>query len=209
MEDKIYVNTQSSIFIDWDKKIYIDPYKISKNYNDADFIFLTHSHYDHFSKVDMEKVINDKTKIVCPFSMKNEVLDLGFSNEVIAVMPGDEIEVDSILISAVHAYNIDKDFHKKSYGWVGYIIMLDDVRIYIAGDTDSNPDIADIKCDIALVPIGGVYTMNVMEAAEFINSIKPKVVIPIHYGSIVGEKSYQDTFKEMVNEDIKVMIKLF
>ena len=141
--------------------------------------------------------------------MKNDISELELLNEIIFVMPGDEIEVDNIPISVVYAYNTNKDFHKKSYGWVGYIIIIDGVRIYVAGDTDNNPDIANVKCDIALVPIGGVYTMDVREAAEFVNAIKPKVVIPIHYGSIVGLENYHDTFKEMVDKDIKVVIKLF
>ena len=166
-------------------KIYSDPFKIKEYLKDADVILITHSHYDHFSPEDIIKKEN-----------------------VVVVSPNNTYNILDILICTIPAYNTNKKFHLKENDWVGYILELENKKIYIAGDTDITEENKNIKCDIALVPVGGTYTMTYFEAAELINTIKPEKAIPIHYGDIVGKKEDAINFKENVNNSIKVEIQI-
>ena len=194
----IEINCHSSIKISEGKTIYIDPFKIEKEMHDADIIFITHDHYDHYSPEDVEKVASNKTIIVAPKTVKA----LSEMRNVILVEPNNKYEVEGIKIETVPSYNINKAFHPKENEWVGYIIEIEGTRYYIAGDTDITPENKQVKCDIALIPVGGTYTTNFKEAAELANIIKPKIVIPTHYGSIVGEKEDGEKFKELINPEI-------
>ena len=183
--------------------IYFDPFKIDKFYNDADIIFITHNHYDHYSEEDIKKVMKDDSFIVIPYDLEESVLNLGFKkNNVIKVKPNQQYEVLNIVFKTIPAYNIDKNFHLRSYDWIGYIININNFTYYIAGDTDKTLENSSVLCDVAFVPIGGTYTMNYLEAAELINEIKPKMVVPIHYGVIVGSREDAIKFKNLINKDI-------
>ena len=130
--------------------------------------------------------MNEDTKIVVPYGIYEKVSSLGFKDEnILEVNPDEEKTVDGVKFETVAAYNVNKKFHPKENGWVGYIIETDGLRYYIAGDTDITEEAKNVKCDIAFVPVGGTYTMNAEEAAELVNVILPKAAIPIHYGSIV------------------------
>lgn len=207
MLDNLKVLCHSSIKINKGKKIYFDPFKINENYKDADIIFITHDHYDHYSEEDIEKIRRDDTVFVIPESLKDNLLNLGIKEENInTVLPNKEYKIQDIRCETVPAYNINKHFHPKENNWVGYIIELDGVRYYIAGDTDITPENRKVKCDVALIPIGGTYTMNYKEAAELVNEIKPKIAVPTHYGSIVGTKQDSIEFAKLVDSEIKCMI---
>ena len=210
MLENIQVLTHSSIKISKNKIIYIDPFNIEKNYNDADIIFITHSHYDHYSEKDIEKVRKENTFFVVPEDVKDELLQKGISIEkIISVKPNYVGEILDINFEAIPAYNVNKKFHPKENNWVGYIIEIDGVRYYIAGDTDINEDNLKVKCDIAFVPVGGTYTMDYKEAAQFVNQIKPKIAVPIHYGSIVGTLNDAEQFISLLDENIegKILMK--
>jgi len=204
----IIVNTQSSIKISGSKIIYFDPYKINDKFNDADIVFITHDHYDHLDIDSLNNVINDNTKIVIPSSIVNSLLDLNIDNELILVEPNNNVDVDDIKVKTLRSYNIGKRYHPKENNYVGYIVELDNKKYYVMGDTDINEDINNIECDILFIPIGGTYTCDYKEAAEYVNRIKPDIVIPIHYGSIVGDISLGEEFKKLVNSDINVILKL-
>ena len=196
------INCHSSIKISKGKIIYIDPYRIEKEVHDADIIFITHDHYDHYSEEDIEKVMKEDTIIVAPKTAKifNKI-----KNKV-EVIPNEKYEIHVIKIETIPAYNIKKQFHPKSNEWVGYILEIEGKRYYIAGDTDITQENQQVKCDIAFVPVGGTYTMDYKEAAELINIIKPKIAIPMHYGSIVGTKQDAENFKKLLNPEIKCEI---
>ena len=198
----IEINCHSSIKISKEKIIYIDPFKIQKEIHDADIIFITHEHYDHYSPEDIEKIEKQDTIIVAPKIVKA----LSKMKNVIMVEPNKTYEVNGIKIETLPSYNTNKQFHPKESGWVGYIIQINNTRYYIAGDTDITPEIKQVKCDVAFVPVGGTYTMTYEEAAELVNIIKPKIAIPTHYGSIVGTKEDGDKFKELVNPETECMI---
>lgn len=195
----ININVQSSIKIG---NIYFDPFKIEDYPKDARIIFITHSHYDHFDYDSIEKIENENTVFVIPndSSIKERLKD----RKIFVVEPNREYIIDDIKFKTVPAYNINKSYHKKEYGWVGYVVYLDKIY-YIMGDTDNIKEARDIKCDYLFIPIGGTYTMNYEEAAELTNIIKPKIVIPTHYGSIVGDKDDYEKFIKLVNNSIKTI----
>lgn len=210
MLENIEVICHSSIKINKGIIIYFDPFKIEKKYNDADIIFITHDHYDHYSEEDIDKVIKNNTIIVSPVDLLEKLLNKGLKKEnIISVKPYEDYNIKNLKFSTIPAYNIDKQFHPRKNNWVGYLIELEEITYYIAGDTDITEDNKKIKCDVAFVPIGGTFTMNYQEASELINTIKPKIVVPIHYGSIVGTKEDAINFKKLINPEIecKILIK--
>ncbi len=202
--NEITVNTQSSIRIENDGKvIYFDPFKIESEVHDADVIFFTHEHYDHYSKEDYLKVSKNDTIYVMPKSMGSD-----FDDIAILLNPNDKTHILGMLVEANRAYNLNKPYHPYDNDWLGYKVDLKGYSIYVCGDTDYIPELENIKCDILFVPIGGKFTMDYKESANFVNDIKPKKVIPIHYGSIIGNESDFDKFKELINKDIEVLKKL-
>lgn len=210
MLNNIEVLCHSSIRMDKEKIIYVDPFHIKENYKDADIILITHSHYDHFSEKDIEKVRKADTKIYLTEDYVENARQLGFSeNKIIGVKPNQTYYEGNMEINTVPAYNVNKQFHPKENNWVGYILKIDGISYYIAGDTDITEENKKIKCDVAFVPVGGTYTMTAKEAAELVNIIKPKVAIPIHYGDIVGTKEDATTFVNSLENGIesKILIK--
>ncbi|MBQ7105602.1 MAG: MBL fold metallo-hydrolase [Bacilli bacterium] len=189
------------------KVIYVDPYKIKDNYNDADIIFITHNHYDHFSKEDILKVKKDSTKIVITEDLYSDTLELGFKDlDIMKVIPNNNYSFADINFSTIRSYNTNKEFHPKENNWVGYKFLFDNYTYYVVGDSDITEESKLVKCDVLFIPIGGVYTTDYKEAAELTNIINPKVVVPVHYGVIVGEKEYASMFKKLVNSSIKCEI---
>ena len=207
MLENIEVLCHSSIKFYKEKVIYIDPFKIDKNYNDADIIFITHDHYDHYSDDDIDKIKKDDTVIVAPEELLTKLLRKGFRQDyIIIVEPNEKYIVESIKFETVPAYNTNKQFHPKENGWVGYIIEIKGIRYYIAGDTDITEENKKVKCDVAFVPVGGTYTMDFKEAAYLINEIKPQVTVPIHYGSIVGTNQDATDFSKLLHPEIECII---
>lgn len=189
------------------KVIYVDPYKIKDNYNDADIIFITHNHYDHFSREDILKVKKDSTKIVITEDLYSDTLELGFKDlDIMKVIPNNNYSFADINFYTISSYNTNKEFHPKENNWVGYKFLFDNYTYYVVGDSDITEESKLVKCDVLFIPIGGVYTTDYKEAAELTNIINPKVVVPVHYGVIVGEKEYASMFKKLVNSSIKCEI---
>lgn len=202
------VNCQSSIKITGEKIIYFDPLKVEESH-DADLILITHSHWDHFSKEDILKIKKETTKIIAPKDSKEEILTLGFTeSNIYIVEPDEEFSLHGILIKTVPAYNKSKTFHPKENKWLGYVVKIEDTIYYVMGDTDALEENKNITCDVLCIPIGGTYTMNATEAAEFTNILNPKKVIPIHYGLVVGTKDDLDTFKQLLNKKIEIEEKI-
>ena len=207
MLENIEVLYHSSIRINKEKTIYIDPFKIDRNYNDADIVFITHDHYDHYSEEDIDKVINENTTIIIPDELLTKLLRKGINkNAIITVEPNKNYMVQGIKFETISAYNTNKTFHPKENGWVGYIIIINGIRYYIAGDTDITEENRKVKCDVTFVPVGGTYTMDFKEAAMLINEIKPKIAIPTHYGSVVGTKQDATDFIKLLHPEIKGII---
>jgi L-ascorbate metabolism protein UlaG (beta-lactamase superfamily) len=183
-----------------EKVIYTDPFKIRKE-DAADIILITHEHYDHCSPEDIRKISGPNTVVVAPADCAAKL-----KGSVKVVRPGDVAEVSGIRIEAVPSYNTNKQFHTKDRGWVGYIFTISGQRIYIAGDTDYIPEMKTFRADIALLPVSGTYVMTAEEAAQAALAIKPKIAIPMHYGSIVGSKDDAYRFSELLKGKVTVEI---
>ncbi len=154
MLENVEVLCHSSIRINKDKIIYIDPFKIDKNYNDADIVFVTHDHYDHYSEEDIDKVLKEGTTFIVPEELLTKLLVKGYNkNDIITVEPGQQYMVQGIKFETIPAYNTNKQFHPKENEWLGYIIEIKGIRYYIAGDTDITEENKKVKCDVALVPV--------------------------------------------------------
>ncbi len=194
------------------KIYYVDPFDLkAKNLEEADIIFITHAHYDHFSQSDIQKILKDDTVLVATPDIL-EKIDIENERKV-SVEPNKSYAVKGFSFSTVPAYNNHPDklnFHPKSNNWVGYIFELNGNKIYHAGDTDFIEEMKPLKSlhlDIAMLPIGGTYTMEVVEAATAANVICAKITIPMHYKNLLREKSEdaEEKFKNQVTNS-KVVI---
>jgi len=189
------------------KVIYIDPYNIREGLPKADVVLVTHSHYDHCSFADLEKIIKPGTRLLITADCQSKVTRFTIPVRIEIVEPNMEVDLGTLKVATVPAYNIDKHFHPKDEGWIGYIVKMNGVIIYHTGDTDFIPEMQKLtgykqqnKKFVALLPIGGRFTMSVEEAIEAAKLIKPDLAIPMHWGSIVGSEDDAKEFKELCTE---------
>jgi L-ascorbate metabolism protein UlaG (beta-lactamase superfamily) len=180
--------------------IITDPYQL-KERKPANVILITHSHFDHLSLEDIEKVREKESVFVATADC---VEQLGPGTKVIA--PGQRIDLgNGVIVEAYPAYNVDKDFHPKANGWVGYVVEVGGRRVYIAGDTDRIPEMKGIRCDVAFLPVGGTYTMTAEQAAAAAKDISPKLAVPMHWGNIVGTRADAERFVELCECEARLM----
>ena len=181
--------------------IYTDPYVLSDTMPKADIILVSHDHYDHCDSEKIKEIQKEDTVIICTTACGRKLV-----GKTQLISAGKTLEVRGVKIKAVPAYNINKSYHPRGLG-VGFVFTLDGTTIYHAGDTDFVPEMKDIHTDIALLPIGGIYTMDENEAAKAAEVIKPKIVIPMHYGTLPQTMGNPQKFKELItNPNIEVRI---
>ena len=192
------------------KTVIIDPFKIKAIPEKADILLISHEHFDHLSLDDIKKVTTEKTTIVTIPACKKELSGVK-AHEIRTVKPGDKVTLGDISVEAVPAYNLNKfrepgkPFHPKEDGKVGFVVSVKGVRVYHAGDTDPIPEMKSIKTDIALLPVSGTYVMTPEEAAEAAGMIRPKLVIPMHYGAIVGSEDDARKFKQLTSYPVQIL----
>ena len=199
-----WLNHHAAFRIVGSRKIYIDPWEIDE-FEDADVILITHSHHDHCSAEDVEKLRGENTEIVaaadCAVKFKGAR----------PLKPGESIKVNGVMVEAMPAYNLTRfrspgvPYHPKNMNWVGFVVEMDGLRIYYAGDTDKIPEMEKVKADVCLLPVGGTYTMDAVEAAEAANLINPKIAIPMHWGKIVGSEEDAKLFSSKAKVEVRIL----
>jgi L-ascorbate metabolism protein UlaG (beta-lactamase superfamily) len=183
----------------------IDPFKVDVA-RQADIILITHPHHDHCSVQDIARLAKPTTVIVTESESAEKLSAADLPGEIRVVKPGDSLTVAGIGIEAVPAYNLDKQFHPKEKQWLGFIVTIDGVRVYHAGDTDMIPEMDDLAVDIALLPVSGTYVMTAAEAVAAAKRIKPKTAIPMHYDSIVGTQADAKSFKDSLTGICEILV---
>ena len=182
----------SSFRLDGSPTVYFDPWKVPINSPPADLILVTHEHYDHCSPEDVTTVRQESTIVIA-----NPTAAKMLKGPVTVLRPGEQAKVVGVDVEAVPAYNIGKRFHPRDADRVGYVVNVRGVRLYHTGDTDHVPEMADLECDIALLPVSGTYVMTSDEAVAAARSIQPRVAVPMHYGAgVVGTKADADRFRD-------------
>jgi L-ascorbate metabolism protein UlaG (beta-lactamase superfamily) len=204
MAENIFWLGHDSFRLKGEKVVYIDPWKIAPNAEKADLVLVTHEHRDHFSPDDIARISHADTIIVAPQSVAAK------SNlQIHIVKPGDKVTLHGVSIEVVPAYNLNKQFHPQAAGHVGYIVTLGGKRIYHAGDTDVIPEMAQIRCDIALLPVSGKYVMTAREAVQAAHTLRPALAIPMHWGDadVVGTRADAEEFKRLAQVPVEILDK--
>ncbi len=176
--------------------IYTDPFRLQEAPHDADLILVTHDHYDHLSTEDIGKLAKPGTQLVMPEGASGELPEQ--ITGVFFVRPDESYEIDGVRFSTVASYNINKPFHPREKGWVGYVIECGGKRYYVAGDTDATPEAEAVQADVAFLPVGGTFTMTAEEAATLALSMNVPCAVPVHYAVIVGEQDDADRFNALI-----------
>lgn len=202
---KISINCHSSICLD--ERIYIDPYKVGEGQRKADIIFITHPHYDHLDKLSIVRIMTNRTVFVCPIDCVLPLMEIGVKpSQIVEVEPNQEFDVLDVGVKTFPAYNTLSKYHERKNNWVGYELEVEGVKCLICGDSDRTDELMKRKCDVMFVPIGGTYTMDAKEAAKLVNAVMPKLVIPVHYLEIVGNKEDEKQFIDGLDKKIKCKI---
>jgi len=191
----------ASFKIEGKSKVYIDPWKIEEK-DEADLILITHSHYDHLSPEDIAKIQGKKTSILAPLDATGKL-----RGYVRGVKPGESLSLKEMNLQIIPAYNLGKPYHPKGNNWVGYLLEMEETSVYHSGDTDFIPEMGKINPYLALLPIGGTYTMGVEDALKAVQSLNPHLVIPMHYGEIVGTLDDAQRFARQCPVQVKVLAK--
>jgi len=195
--------------------VYIDPYKLtSEQIEPADYIFITHGHFDHCSVEDLQKIISEKTIVVASEECRQTLVGL-LVRKIYYLKPGSNLNFGSLSVQAVQAYNIDKFkepallFHLPEGDGLGYVLETLGARIYHAGDTDCIPEMAELKnIDIACLPVSGTYVMTAEEAAKAATVIQPKMAIPMHYGAVVGSVQDAEKFRQLLQKEKNINVQI-
>ena len=180
--------------------VYIDPWKLQAADHDASLVLVSHSHYDHFSAEDIAKVTGPQTKVITTPDVADQLANAA------VLAPGQTAQLSGISITGIAAYNPNKQFHPRTNNWLGFVVEMDSKRIYYAGDTDIVSEMESLtNIDLALLPVGGTYTMDAAEAAEAIARIQTRMALPYHWGDIVGSQDDAQKLADLTSADVTIL----
>lgn len=180
-------------------EIHVDPWAVPEP-GPADFILLTHPHFDNFSEEDIDRLRGPGTVVVAPASMKKQI-----SGADHFLRPGDLLQLEALDILAVPAHNVEKRFHPQEAGWLGYVFTVDGVTFYHAGDTDYLEAMNTLRCDVAFLPCNGLYTMDAEAAARAGQACGARVVVPIHWGDAVGSRADAEQVAAFFPGEVRIL----
>ncbi|ROQ93565.1 MBL fold metallo-hydrolase [Desulfosoma caldarium] len=199
--EKIHWLGHDAFRVDGSKILYFDPYEIQGGPS-ADVILISHEHFDHCSPQDVAKIQQPQTVIVTDAASARKL-----SGNVRVVRPGDRLDLDGVLINVLPAYNVNKKFHPKAAGMLAFVVTMDGISYYHAGDTDLIPEMSGLQVDIAFLPVSGTYVMDAQEAVQAAKMISPKMAaIPMHYGAIVGSEQDAQRFQKALEGLVHVVL---
>jgi L-ascorbate metabolism protein UlaG (beta-lactamase superfamily) len=207
MLENIHWLGHDSFRIDGSVTVYVDPWKLPAGQPAAGLILVTHDHFDHLSLPDIEAIAGPDTVVVGPASVTAQVSGLA----TVTLTPGESAKVAGVEVLAVPAYNVDKfrapgqPYHPRESGGVGYVVAVDGVRYYHAGDTDAVPEMAEVHCEVALLPVGGKFTMTWEEAAEACELIDTEAAVPMHYGEVIGDIRDAEKFRDHCRVPVTIL----
>jgi L-ascorbate metabolism protein UlaG (beta-lactamase superfamily) len=191
--DHLHWIGHDSFRLDSPSMLYIDPWRLPEGSPAADIILVSHEHHDHFSPEDIARILKPGTQLLASAGVAEK-----FGSQADVLNPGDGRSLGAVKIESVPAYNLEKPFHPRAANHLGFIIEIAGERLYFAGDTDLIPEMDDIECDIALLPVSGTYVMDVDEAVRAVGVLMPQVAIPMHYGAgVVGTEADAARFQEL------------
>ncbi len=191
------------------KTVILDPFQTKGNYK-ADLLLISHEHYDHLSEDDIRRFSDDSTTILAPKICEAPLRAI--RTKKLFMEPGSTDELEGVKVEAIPAYNIDKFrspdkvFHPREDKKLGYVVTLDGVRFYHAGDSDSTPEMRALDVDVAFLPVSGTYVMTAEEAAGAAKTMRTKVAVPMHYGKGIGTIADAERFKRLVGPAREVQI---
>ena len=190
----------ASFQISGKKTVYIDPWKIDGEPHDGDLVLVSHSHFDHFSEEDIRSVLKEGGTVI---GSKDVVEELGYGR---GLSPEETMDFEGVSIEGVAAYNVEKEYHPKENGWLGFVVAMDGKRLYYAGDTDSVEEMKSLEnIDLALLPVGGNFTFGPEEAAEAVNAFSPKKALPYHWGDVIGNRKDAQKFGKKSNVPVEIL----
>ncbi|MFW6344249.1 MAG: MBL fold metallo-hydrolase [Sediminispirochaetaceae bacterium] len=190
----------ASFLLSGKKTVYIDPWKIDGEPHDGDLVLISHTHYDHFSLEDIRSVLKEDGEVV---GSEDAVQELSFGK---GLKPGESLEIGGIKVTGIAAYNVEKEFHPKENGWLGFVVELEGARIYYAGDTDAAEEMKGLSdIDLALIPVGGNFTFGPEDAAEAVKGFSPKKALPYHWGDVVGNRKDAQKFGKKAGVPVEIL----
>ena len=193
--------------LDGSSTIYIDPWKLPAGARPADLILVTHDHFDHFSAADIASIGSAGTTLIGPAAVTDQTSGL----TTVTLAPGEAATVGGVTVTAVPAYNLDKfrgpgePYHPREAGYLGYVVEMDGLRVYHAGDTDAIPEMSDVRCNVALLPVGGTYTMTADEAAAACDALGAATAVPMHFADLVGTQADAERFRELCGIPVTIL----
>lgn len=203
--DKLHWLGHDSFRLDGPPVIYFDPVDLGDDPPQADLVLVSHEHHDHCSPKDVERITGPNTEILASPAAAAKLPGAR------AIRPGDRVTAAGVEVEAVPAYNVNKfrspgvPFHPRDAQHVGYVVTMEGSRVYFAGDTDAIPEMADIDCDLALLPVSGTYVMTAEEAAEAAKTLDPEIVVPMHYGAGIGSSEDGQRLAELYDGEVTLL----